>query len=201
MKAPSEKQLKILNFIKAFTREKGYPPTVREIGAAVGLRSPSTVHAHLNKLRDLGLLQKEEHCTRSLTVLEKPEGSMTDGQVPILGRVTAGQPILAVQDIEGYLPTDLSGEIGEYFALRIQGDSMIGAAILDGDYIVVRRQNFARNGQIVVAVIEDEATCKRFVSSDGHIWLMPENSAYAPILGDNSVVLGVVVRVVRKYSV
>lgn len=199
MKAPSEKQIKILNFIRAFTREKGYPPTVREIGAAVGLRSPSTVHAHLNKLRDLGLLQKEEHCTRSLTVLETHEGSMKDGLIPILGRVTAGQPILAVEDIEGYLPTDLDGEVGEYFALRIQGDSMTGAAILDGDYIVVRRQNFARNGQIVVAMIEDEATCKRFVSSEGHIWLMPENSSYAPILGDSSIILGVVVRVVRKY--
>lgn len=201
MKGPSEKQRKILNFIKAFSKEKGYPPTVREIGAAVGLRSPSTVHAHLNKLRDLGLLQKEEHCTRSLTLAAEAERDGGDGQIPILGRVTAGLPILAVEDVEGYLATDLYGQETQHFALRIQGDSMIGAAILDGDYIVVRQQNYAQNGQIVVAIIDDEATCKRLAGRDGHIWLMPENSSYAPILGDSCTILGVVVRVVRRYSV
>ncbi len=202
MKGPSEKQLRILEFIRVFTKEKGYPPTVREIGAAVGLRSPSTVHAHLNKLRDFGLLQKEEHCTRSLTLAGKEEDEPTEeNRVPILGRVTAGMPILAVEETEGYLATDLDASCGEYFALRIQGDSMIGAAILDGDYIVVRKQNFAQNGQIVVAVIDDEATCKRLVGRDGHVWLMPENPSYPPILGDECVILGVVVRVIRKYSV
>ena len=203
MKAPSEKQKLILEFIADFTSERGYPPSVREIGAAVGLKSPSTVHAHLNKLRELGYLQKDEHCTRSLTLVgagresRRPEGN----QVPILGRVTAGMPILAVEENEGYLTVDLKGRRGDYFALRVQGDSMINAGILDGDYIVVRQQRFAENHQIVVAIIDDEATCKRLVKKVGHLWLMPENEAYPPIPGDESVVLGVVTRVVREYSV
>ncbi|MDO5547817.1 MAG: transcriptional repressor LexA [Eubacteriales bacterium] len=203
MKGPSEKQKRILEFIADFTTEKGYPPSVREIGAAVGLRSPSTVHAHLNKLRAMGYLQKEEHCTRSLTLVgagketAEPEGN----KVPILGRVTAGMPILAVEENEGYLTVDLGGRQGNYFALRIQGDSMVDAGILDGDYIIVRQQNFAQNRQIVVAMIDDEATCKRLVSKDGHLWLMPENEAYPPIPGDQSIILGVVVRVIREYHV
>jgi repressor LexA len=201
MKGPSEKQEKILDFIAEFTAEKGYPPSVREIGAAVGLRSPSTVHAHLNKLRELGYLQKDEHCTRSLTLVGgcRMRSENDRNKVPILGRVTAGMPILAVEEKEGDLLVDLGGRSGNYFALRIQGDSMINAGILNGDYIVVRQQNFAQNRQIVVAMIDDEATCKRLVTRDGHLWLMPENEAYPPIPGDESIILGVVIRVVREY--
>lgn len=203
MKGPSEKQKRILEFIADFTTEKGYPPSVREIGAAVGLRSPSTVHAHLNKLRELGYLQKDAHCTRSLTLVGagREVAASEENKVPILGRVTAGMPILAVEENEGYLTVDLGGRRGNHFALRIQGDSMINAGILDGDYIVVRQQNFAQNRQIVVAMIDDEATCKRLVSRDGHLWLMPENEAYPPIPGDESIILGVVVRVIREYHV
>ncbi len=199
MKGPSEKQLAILEFIRSFTADKGYSPSVREIGAAVGLRSPSTVHAHLNKLKEFGLLQKEEHCTRSLTLPGRDEPE--ESGIPILGRVTAGMPILAVEENIGYLTMENDDRRGDKFALQIRGDSMIGAGILDGDYIVVRQQNFATQGQIVVAVIDDEATCKRLVSRGGHLWLMPENPEYPPIPGDNSIIIGVVTRVVRDYSV
>ena len=201
MKAPSEKQKLILEFIADFTSERGYPPSVREIGAAVGLKSPSTVHAHLNKLRELGYLQKDEHCTRSLTLVgagresRRPEGN----QVPILGRVTAGMPILAVEENEGYLTVDLKGRRGDYFALRVQGDSMINAGILDGDKVVVRPQQSAENGEIVVALLEDSATVKRLKKKGTEIWLMPENPAYDPIDGRAASILGKVKAVIREY--
>lgn len=212
MKLPSDKQLQILDFIKEFSDEKGYPPSVREIGSAVGLKSPSTVHSHIKKLQELGLLRKEDHCTRSLTLpgrdskKKRGDGSGDgsdeqpgENQIPILGRVTAGMPILAVEECEGYLTTDTSTLRGMHFALKIRGDSMINAGILDGDYIIVRQQRFAESGQIVVALLDDEATCKRIIREGNHVWLMPENRAYRPIQGDHSVILGVVVRVIRDY--
>ena len=201
MKGPSEKQKLILEFIADFTSERGYPPSVREIGAAVGLKSPSTVHAHLNKLRELGYLQKDEHCTRSLTLVgagresRKPEGN----QVPILGRVTAGMPILAVEENEGYLTVDLKGKRGEYFALRIQGDSMINAGILDGDYVIAEKTPVAENGEIVVGMIGDEATVKRFYKENGHYRLQPENDTMDPIIVDHCEVLGKVFGVFRFF--
>ena len=188
--------------IETFTERNGYPPSVRDLCDMVGLRSPSTVHAHLNKLREMGLLQKDERRTRSLTLTGRDSAEPSeDNRVPIFGRVTAGMPILAVQENEGYLTVDLPSSKGDYFALRIQGDSMINAGILDGDYIVVRQQNFAQEKQIVVAMLDDEATCKRLTSREGHLWLMPENPAYPPIPGDECAILGVVVRVVRDYPV
>ncbi|MDO5783923.1 MAG: transcriptional repressor LexA [Eubacteriales bacterium] len=196
MRPISDKQKQILAFIREYTVSQGYPPSVREIGAAVGLRSPSTVHSHIKRLKELGYLEKDEHKTRAITLAGRSEAS----EVPILGRVTAGMPILAVEEVEGVLHVDLHGS-GDYFALRIRGDSMIEAGILDGDYIVVRSQNYAQDGQIVVAVIEDEATCKRIEKRDGHIWLMPENPGYSPIPGDNAYIIGVVAKVVRDYSV
>lgn len=196
MRPISDKQKQILAFIREFTVSQGYPPSVREIGAAVGLRSPSTVHSHIKRLQELGYLEKDAHKTRAITLAGRTGAS----EVPILGRVTAGMPILAVEEAEGVLHVDLRGS-GEHFALRIRGDSMTDAGILDGDYIVVRSQNHAQQGQIVVAVIEDEATCKRLEKRDGHIWLMPENPAYDPIPGDNAYIIGVVAKVIRDYSI
>ena len=199
MQSISEKQQQILDFIRDYTAEQGYPPSVREIAAAVGLRSPSSVHAHLKRLQQLGYLDKGAHKTRSITIAG--ESHTNSDAVPILGRVTAGMPILAVEEAQGVLHTDLDGKQGSFFALRIRGDSMIGAGILDGDYIVVRSQNHAQNGQIVVAMIEDEATCKRLEAQDGHVWLMPENPAYPAIPGDNAYIIGVVAKVVRSYPI
>ncbi len=197
MKKLSEKQKRILEYIAEATAAQGYPPSVREIGKHVGLSSSSSVHAQLIKLREKGYLEKDDHKTRALVV---KGAAASVPQVPILGQVTAGMPILAVEDIEGYLPYEQASGYGEYFALRIKGDSMIGAGILNGDYIIVRQQNTATPGQIVVAMIEDEATCKTLkIEDDGHVWLMPENPDYSPIDGEGAVILGVVKALHRDY--
>lgn len=197
MKKLSEKQKRILEYIAEATAAQGYPPSVREIGKHVGLSSSSSVHAQLIKLREKGYLEKDDHKTRALVV---KGAAASVPQVPILGQVTAGMPILAVEDIEGYLPYEQASGYGEYFALRIKGDSMIGAGILNGDYIIVRQQNTATPGQIVVALIEDEATCKTLkIEDDGHVWLMPENPDYSPIDGEGAVILGVVTALHRDY--
>jgi len=197
MKKLSEKQKRILEYIAEATAAQGYPPSVREIGKHVGLSSSSSVHAQLIKLREKGYLEKDDHKTRALVV---KGAAASVPQVPILGQVTAGMPILAVEDIEGYLPYEQASGYGEYFALRIKGDSMIGAGILNGDYIIVRKQNMATPGQIVVAMIEDEATCKTLkIEDDGHVWLMPENPDYSPIDGEGAVILGVVTALHRDY--
>lgn len=197
MKKLSEKQKRILEYIAEATAAQGYPPSVREIGKHVGLSSSSSVHAQLTKLREKGYLEKDDHKTRALVV---KGAAASVPQVPILGQVTAGMPILAVEDIEGYLPYEQASGYGEYFALRIKGDSMIGAGILNGDYIIVRQQNTATPGQIVVAMIEDEATCKTLkIEDDGHVWLMPENPDYSPIDGEGAVILGVVTALHRDY--
>lgn len=197
MKKLSEKQKRILEYIAEATAAQGYPPSVREIGKHVGLSSSSSVHAQLIKLREKGYLEKDDHKTRALVV---KGAAASVPQVPVLGQVTAGMPILAVEDIEGYLPYEQASGYGEYFALRIKGDSMIGAGILNGDYIIVRQQNTATPGQIVVAMIEDEATCKTLkIEDDGHVWLMPENPDYSPIDGEGAVILGVVTALHRDY--
>lgn len=197
MKKLSEKQKRILEYIAEATAAQGYPPSVREIGKHIGLSSSSSVHAQLIKLREKGYLEKDDHKTRALVV---KGAAASVPQVPILGQVTAGMPILAVEDIEGYLPYEQASGYGEYFALRIKGDSMIGAGILNGDYIIVRQQNTATPGQIVVAMIEDEATCKTLkIEDDGHVWLMPENPDYSPIDGEGAVILGVVTALHRDY--
>lgn len=197
MRPISQKQRQILTYIQACTARQGYPPSVREIAAAVGLRSPSSVHAHLKHLRELGYLEQEDGKTRTI----KLTGHTNAVEVPLLGRVAAGMPILAVEQAERMLHVDLDRMSGSFFALRIRGDSMIHAGILDGDYIVVRSQNYAHQGQIVVAMLEDEATCKRWEKRGGHLWLMPENPAYDPIPGDHAKVIGVVVKVIRDYPV
>ena len=196
MASLTKSQQLVYDYLCSTMAERAVPPSVREICAATGLRSTSTVHSHLKSLEALGYITRDAGLNRSIHIV----GASAAKQVPILGKVTAGLPILAVEDIEGYIPyPDKSGK--ELFALHVDGLSMINAGILDGDYIVVRQQRFAENHQIVVAIIDDEATCKRLVKKDGHLWLMPENEAYPPIPGDESVVLGVVTRVVREYSV
>lgn len=188
----SPKRKAILDYIEQFTLENGYAPSVREIGDAVGLRSPSTVHSHLRILEDNGLLQKSKGKTRTLSI----SGQTNYKNVPLVGTVRAGAPILAQEEMVGYVPFEGSGG-GELFALTVRGDSMKDAAILEDDVVIVRQQPTADNGQIVVALIDDEATVKRLKIEKGHIWLMPENPDYQPIDGQNCSILGVVVAVYR----
>ena len=187
---------RILDYVTAFTRENGYPPTVREICEAVGLRSPSTVHSHLKILQEGGYLEKDDRKTRALSV--RGGSGTAFRSVPILGTVTAGLPILAQEDTLGYVPYD-GPEQGEMFALQVRGESMIGAGILDGDIVLVRRQNTALSGQIVVALLGEEATVKRLSRKNGQVWLMPENEHYEPIDGRDARMLGLVKAVVREY--
>ena len=190
------KQQQIYDYILAFTAEHGYPPSVREIGDAVGLKSPSTVHFHLKHLEELGVIVKGSGKGRAITLAEP---SVPDDQVPILGNVAAGSPILAEECIEDYLTFDTGGRQNEYFALRVRGESMLNAGILPGDLVVVHRQQTAHNGEIVVAMIDDEATVKRLSRKNGHVWLLPENEAYSPIDGTYAQILGKVAAVVRRY--
>lgn len=189
MKKISAKQQQILDYISSYSLEHGYPPSVREIGAEMGLRSPSTVHAHLKKLQEAGYLEPNEHKSRALTPVSGP--SMVP-RVPILGRVTAGMPILAVEEHIGYVPFEPAAGGGEYYALRIRGDSMIGVGIMDDDLVIIRQDIQARNGDIVIALLEDEATCKTLNITPDGVWLMPENPAYPPINGTGCQILGVV---------
>ena len=192
----SKMQQKIYEYIASCIREQGYPPSVREIGEAVGLKSPSTVHFHLKHLEEAGVIEKGVGKGRAITLTEP---LVPEGRVPIVGNVAAGSPILAEECIEDYLTFDTGGRSGEYFALRVRGESMLNAGILPGDLVVVRRQPEANNGEIVVAMIEDEATVKRFSRQNGHIWLLPENDAYSPIDGTYAQILGKVAAVVRRY--
>ena len=198
MKKLTEKQQQIYDFIRAFAAEKGYPPSVREIGEAVGLKSPSTVHFHMKGLRAAGLISQAEGKTRAITVMAE-EGQSHRDQVPVVGNVAAGSPILAEECVEDYLTFDTGGLVGEHFALRVRGESMLGAGILPGDLVIVHQQQVVRNGDIVVALFEDEATVKTFRRKDGHVWLLPENDAFQPIDGEGAEILGRVVAVVRRY--
>ena len=195
----SRKQQQIYDFILNFADEHGYPPSVREIAQAVDLRSPSTVHFHLKGLREAGLIEQAEGKTRAITVTDGAHNRRN--QVPLLGSVAAGSPILAEECIEDYLTFDTGGRVGEHFALRVRGESMLEAGILPGDVVVVHQEQQARNGDIVVALFEDEATVKTFRRENGHIWLYPENSSpeYQPIDGEGCRILGRVVAVVRRY--
>ena len=199
----SKRQQEILDFIKQEVREKGYPPSVREIGQAVGLSSSSTVHGHLARLESKGIIRRDPTKPRAIEILdgkefEEPEVPVRN--IPIVGRVTAGQPITAVENIADYfpLPEKMAPAGDQVFMLEIMGDSMIEAGILDGDYVVVRQQNTAENGDIVVAMTEDyEATVKRFYKEKNYIRLQPENSTMAPIIVDNVKILGKVIGVYR----
>ena len=197
----SDKQREIFEYIQSFTRERGFPPSVREIGEAVGLRSPSTVHAHLTTLDRAGYITRDSHKMRAIRTADDKPVSEKWNSIPVLGRVTAGAPILAVEDIEGYVPFDTGHSTGDFFALRVRGDSMINAGILDGDTIVVRRQRSAEHREIVVALLGEEATVKRLYQQDGEYWLMPENDAYEPINAVGAQILGKVVGLYRDMTV
>ena len=191
MPRTSNKAQLIMDYVNQFIQENGYSPSVREIGAAVGLRSTASVSYHLQALQEKGLIQAPgaKGRKRALVTGSRP------GQIPVIGVVTAGMPILAVENQEGTIPWTEAG----CFALRVRGDSMINAGILEGDKVVVRPQPSADDGQIVVARIEDEATVKRLLRRNGQVWLMPENDNYSPIDGTHAEIIGVVKGVVREY--
>lgn len=198
-------QAKILTYIQEVIETRGYPPSVREIGEAVGLRSTSTVHGHLTRLEKKGLLHRDAMKPRAIGLSRSSSYSeiMDDSrvrQLPVVGRVAAGQPILAEECIDDQmlLPADFVGE-GEHFILRVRGDSMIQAGIFNDDYIVVRKQPDAYNGEIVVALVEDEATVKRFYKENGHFRLQPENDEMEPIIVPNVEIIGKVVSLLRKF--
>ena len=191
MPRTSDKAERILDFVNRFVQENGFAPSVREIGAAVGLRSTASVSYHLQQLQDKGLLLSPgaKGRKRAIVTAQRP------GQIPVVGVVTAGMPILALENQEGTISWDGDPDC---FALRVRGDSMINAGILNGDMVVVRPQTTADDGQIVVARIDDEATVKRLLRRNGEVWLMPENEAYSPIDGSQAELVGLVKAVGRK---
>lgn len=192
MPRTSDKAQRILEFVNQFIQENGFAPSVREIGAAVGLRSTASVSYHLQQLQQKGLLRSSgvKGCKRAIVTAQRA------GQIPVVGVVTAGMPILALENQEGTISWDGDPSC---FALRVRGESMINAGILDGDMVVVRPQSNADDGQIVVARIGDEATVKRLRRKNGQVWLLPENDAYRPIDGREAELVGLVKAVVRKY--
>lgn len=197
----SDRQIAILNFIKKELLKKGYPPSVREIGEAVGLSSSSTVHGHLAQLEDKGYIRRDPTKPRAIEILEGNSHVVRKEviNVPIVGRVAAGQPILAVENVEDTfpLPVDFVNNDSVYI-LSVRGDSMINAGILDGDYVVVRQQSHAKNGDIVVALLEEEATVKTFYKEKDYIRLQPENPALDPIYSTDVKILGKVIGVFRR---
>ena len=204
----TEVQSKILEAIVSYRREKGYNPTMREVGEAVGLSSTSSVSYQLSQLRELGFLSKADAGQRAMDVLKSAPGMSTASRsevsdnvvsIPLVGRIAAGGPILAEQNIENHftLPRELVGG-GDLFMLKVSGDSMIDAAICDGDWVVVRQQQTAEQGDIVAALLEEGATVKVFKQSSGQTWLLPRNSSYDPIDGTHAVIMGKVVSVIRS---
>ena len=197
----TQRQREVFDFIRGYVRDHGYPPAVRDIGRALGLASPSTVHAHLSKLERAGLVRRDPTKPRALELLASAARAAAGAGLPLVGRVAAGQPILAEENVEEYVevPELAGGGQGE-FVLRVAGDSMRDAGILEGDYVVVRRQDTADDGEIVVALVEDEATVKRLFRERDHIRLQPENEAMEPIRAREVTILGRVVGVCRRVS-
>jgi repressor LexA len=206
----TKRQQEIFDFIKRYSAKYGYPPTVRDIGKAVGLASSSTVHAHLANLEKLGLLRRDPTKPRAIELLDRAREGMgqavgnmrqfvTPPGLPLVGTVAAGQPILAEENIEDYMqmPAEVGSSDGEY-VLRVRGDSMIDAGMLEGDYVVVRPSDDAQDGEIVVALVGEEATVKRFFRETDHIRLQPENATMEPIRSKEAVVLGKVVGLFRS---
>lgn len=202
-KPRGDMQLKILNYIETVIETRGYAPSVREIGEAVGLKSTSTVHGHLTRLEKKGLLHRDAMKPRAMGLSHEkrsdPELTTNVINIPLVGHVAAGSPIFAEENTEALLPlpSDFVGD-GEFFMLRVRGESMINAGILDNDYIVVRSQPHAQNGEIVVALIDDEATVKRFYKEEGHFRLQPENDYMQPIIVSQVTILGKVVSLLRR---
>lgn len=207
----TKRQQQIYDFIRAYQQEKGYPPSVREMAAAVGLSSPSTVHAHLSALEDHGLIKRDKTKPRALEVFDQDGTSVKTAEVrampdrgsvslPLVGRVAAGMPILAEQNVEDTftLPTEIVTDSSS-FVLEVHGNSMVNVGIYNGDYIVVREQKSAMNGEIVVAMIDGEATVKTFYKEHGRVRLQPENDAMGPIFATNPTILGKVVALLRRF--
>lgn len=204
MSKRAEMRQRIYQYVLSYMDEHGYAPSVREICDAMGLKSPSTAHFHLNNLAAQGIIEKSAFKSRAIAPTDRGavsgKGAPSPAKrVPIVGNVAAGTPILAQECIEDYLTFDAGGREGEYFALRVRGESMLGVGILPGDLVVVHQQQTARNGEIVVALLGEEATVKTFRREDGKIWLLPANPAYQPIDGTDCSILGKVVAVVRQY--
>ena len=202
----TKRQQEIFDFIKKYSAKYGYPPTVRDIGKAVGLGSPSTVHAHLANLEKIGLLRRDPTKPRAIELLDRAADAVKSvvggtGGLPLVGNVAAGQPILAEENIEEYVdvPALAGGADGEY-VLRVRGDSMVDAGILEGDFVVVRPQDTAKDGEIIVALVGEEATVKRFFREDDHVRLQPENETLEPIRSREVRVLGRVVGVFRQVA-
>jgi repressor LexA len=198
----TRRQQEIFDFVKRYVGDHGYPPTVRDIGKAIGLTSSSTVHAHLANLEKLGLLRRDPTKPRAIEVLVgKARAAVAPAGLPLVGQVAAGQPVLAEENVEDYVdvPSLAGGDVGE-FVLRVNGDSMVDAGIYDGDHVIVRSQATARDGEIVVALVGEEATVKRFFKESDHVRLQPENETMEPIRSRDVQVLGRVVGVCRKVA-
>jgi repressor LexA len=198
----TKRQQEIFDFVKRYVAEHGYPPTVRDIGKAIGLASSSTVHAHLANLEKLGLLRRDPTKPRAIEVIkDKAKQAVAPAGLPVVGQVAAGQPVLADENIEEYVPVPgiAGGDDGE-FVLRVKGDSMKDAGILEGDFVIVRRQETAGDGDIVVALVGEEATVKRFFREDDHVRLQPENETMEPIRTREAQVLGRVVGLCRRVT-
>jgi len=201
----TKRQQEIFDFVKRYSAKHGYPPTVRDIGKAIGLTSSSTVHAHLANLEKLGLLKRDPSKPRALEILEEKVDkakAAVMGAVPVVGQVAAGQPVLADENVEDYVQVpDIAGGDDAEFILRVRGDSMVDAGIHDGDHVVCQRQETANNGQIVVALVGDgEATVKRFFKEKEQVRLQPENTSMQPIRSRDVTVLGRVVGVCRRVT-
>ena len=194
----TKKQKAVLDFLQERAQD-GLPPTVREICTAAGIKSTSTVHAYLKTLEDEGYISRQSGLNRAIRVKGSEKAAPPAGRVPLLGRVTAGMPILAVEEVEDYVPYTGHYDVKELFALRVSGTSMLNAGILDRDVVIVRRTETAENGDIVVALVGEEATVKRFFKEDGHFRLQPENDAFEPIIVSEVAILGKVVSLVRYF--
>ena len=200
--ALTARQKEILDYLQSHLKRHGYPPSVREIGQAVGLSSSSTVHVHLTQLEEKGWIRRDPSKPRAIEILTVDDQDAVDTEIitlPIVGKVAAGVPITAVENIDGYfsVSADFLGK-GNHFLLRVSGDSMIEAGILDGDLVIVRSQEVASNGDIVVALIDDEATVKRFYHRNDYVELRPENPAMEPIVVNDVVISGIVTGLVRR---
>ena len=201
IKENSDKQTQIYNFLIEFTKSEGYPPSVREICQAVSLKSTSTVHGHLKRLEKKGLIYRDPTKPRALEIVELSNEEKELIDIPIVGKVTAGMPILATENIEDMfqIPINYVKHNNDLFILKVTGDSMIEAGILDGDLAIIEQKNVATNGDIVVALIENEATIKRFFKENGFIRLQPENKNYEPIIVEDCSILGKLVGIYRAY--
>lgn len=208
MKELTDRQKQIFDYIVEEINKKGYPPSVREIGKAVGLKSPASVHSHLKTLEKLNYIRRDPSKPRAIEILYKSKKEKENDikkdmlYIPMVGKVTAGVPVLAEENVDDYFPVPagyLKNTNKDFFMLEVRGDSMINAGIHDGDLVIAQKQNNAENGEIVIGLIEDEATVKTYYKEKDHIKLQPENDSYEPILGKNIKVLGKVVGLYRKF--